>query len=75
MTAATATGVSPDHTYASARHPHGDADGRATARPPRQTTQSVTVTAPVPQGNQPKPGHTALVPDTARTNMPADHQR
>ncbi|MFC5177990.1 PKD domain-containing protein [Nocardioides taihuensis] len=65
----TGSGVSPSHTYAGAGTRNVTltvSDGTTTS----QSTQSVTVTAPVAQGNQPKPGHTTLVPEKARAAFP-----
>ena len=65
----TATGASPNHSYAAAGARNVVLtvnDGSTTS----QTTQSVTVSAPVSQGNQPKPGHTTLVPEKAHAAFP-----
>jgi PKD repeat protein len=62
---ATGTGVATSRTYASAGARTVTltvGDGTTTA----QTTRSATPIAPVPGG----PGHTALVPETPRTDMP-----
>ncbi len=61
----TGTGVTSSRTYASAGTRTVTLtvnDGTTTA----QTTRTVSPTAPVPGG----PGHTALVPQTPRTDMP-----
>ncbi len=64
------SGVDPSHTYASA----GTRTVTLTVDDGSDTdtaSESVTVVAgPAPPGNQPKPGHTSLVPDVAHTNMP-----
>jgi len=64
------SGVAPSHTYASG----GTRTATLTVDDGSDTdtaSESVTVAAaPAPPGNQPKPGHTSLVPDVAHTNMP-----
>ncbi len=64
------SGVAPSHTYASG----GTRTVTLTVDDGSDTdtaSESVTVAAaPLPPGNQPKPGHTSLVPDVAHTNMP-----
>lgn len=63
------TGLTPTHTYASAGSRNvvlTVSDGQATGT----VTQQVTAKAPVSTGTQPVPGHTRIVPQIPRTNMP-----